>query len=141
VFSPRLVLTAATALAATGLLLAGCSAAAAPSTQTAKQACSVLSGDLASSATELSTAFSSIQTDPQGAETALAKFDASLKKSTTKVTNSKIKTAAANTSKAIDAMDSDLKSYIKDSSRTAGLQASATQVQNTFGKLGTLCTA
>ncbi len=142
--SPRTVLTGLTTLAVTGLLLAGCSAGAttsdtSESTQTTKQACKVLSGDLASSATELSTAFSAIKTDPNGAEAALAKFDATLKTSTGKVTNAKVKSAASATSKAIDAMDSDLKAYIADSTNTSGLAASSTQVQDTFGKLGTLC--
>jgi hypothetical protein len=141
VFSPRTALTAATALAVTGLLLAGCSAGASASAQTTKQACKVLSTDLTSSASQLASAFSEIQTDPKGAEAALAKFDASLKKAAAKVTNTKVKAAATATSKAVDNMDSDLKAYVKDSTDTAGLQASATKVQTTFTKLGTLCSA
>jgi len=141
VLSSRLALTAATALAVAGLLLTGCSAGAGASTQTVKQACKVLSTDLASSATDLSSAFSEIQSDPKGAEAALAKFDAALKKSTARVTNVKIKAAAAATSKAVDSMDSDLKDYVKDTSNTTGLEASSSKVQSTFTKLGSLCTA
>jgi hypothetical protein len=38
-------------------------------------------------------------------------------------------------------MDSDLKAYVKDHTDTDGLEASATKVQTTFTKLGSLCTA
>jgi hypothetical protein len=143
VLSSRLALTAATALAMTGLLLTGCSAGAgAPaSSQSVKQACKVLSTDLKSSATDLSSAFSEIQTNPAGAEAALAKFDSALKKSTAKVTNSTIKSAAAATSKAVDSMDTDLKAYVKDTTDTKNLAASSTKVQTTFTKLGSLCSA
>ncbi|MDP9027422.1 MAG: hypothetical protein M3N46_07665, partial [Actinomycetota bacterium] len=129
-FSPRTALTTATALVAAGLLLAGCSAGA--SAQTTTQACKALSTDLTSSATQLSAAFSSLQSDPKGAETALAKFGATLKAANAKVTNAKVKDAATATSKAVDSMDSDLKSYIKDSSATAALESSASKVQSTF---------
>jgi hypothetical protein len=139
VFSPRSALTTATALAMTGLLLAGCSAAANP--QSTTQACEVLANDLSSSASQLTSAFSEIQTDPKAAETALAKFGATLKKSSAKVTNAKIKAAAGATSAALDSMDTDLKTYIKDSTKTAALASSGAKVQNTVTKLGSLCTA
>jgi PBP1b-binding outer membrane lipoprotein LpoB len=138
-FSHRIVLTAATALAATALLLTGCSAGAG-SQQSTKQACKVLQTGIESSSTDLSTAFSNIQSDPAGAEKSLAKFDVALKAATAKVTNAKVKSAATKTTTAVDAMDSDLKKYVEDSSETAGLQKSATKVQTTFTTLGKLCT-
>ena len=139
-FSHRTVLTAGTSLAVAVLLLAGCSAGAGGQ-QTTKQACKVLSSDLTSSSSDLSSAFSNVQSDPAGAEKALAKFDVTLKASTAKVTNVKIKAAATATTKAVDKMDSDLKAYSKDSSDTSDLEASASEVQSTFTKLGALCTA
>ena len=138
-FSHRTVLTTATTIAVAALLLTGCSAGG--GAQTTKQACKVLSSDLTSSSSDLTSAFSNLQSDPSGAEKALAKFDVALKASTAKVTNTKIKNAAVATTKAVDKMDSDLKAYVKDSSDTSGLQASATEVQTTFTKLGKLCTA
>lgn len=140
-FVPRTVLTAAAAVAVTGLLLAGCSAGTTASTQSTTQACEVLASDLQSNASTLTTAFSNIQTDPKTAEAALAKFGAALKKSTGKVNNVKIKAAATAASNAVSSMDSDLKAYVKDKTDTAGLAASGSKVQTTITKLGTLCSA
>ena len=140
-FVPRTVLTAATAVALTGLLLAGCSTGPAASTQSTTQACEVLANDLQTNASGLTSAFTNIETDPKAAEAALVKFGATLKKSTGKVTNRKVKAAATAASTAIASMDSDLKAYIKDKTDTAGLAASGAKVQTTITKLGSLCTA
>ncbi len=122
------------------MILTGCTASA-PAAQTSKQGCKVLEGDLTSSASALTTAFSSLQSDPKGAEQALAKFDTALTASTAKVTNAKVKAAATATVKAIGALDSGLKAYIKDSSNTKALTSAAQDVQTTFNKLGTICTS
>ena len=140
-FVPRTVLTAATAVAVTGLLLAGCSAGPAASSQSTTRACEVLANDLQANASGLTSAFTNIQTDPKAAEVALAKFGAALKKSTAKVTNVKIKAAATAASTAVSSMDSDLKAYITDPTDTTGLSASGVKVQTTITKLGTLCSA
>ena len=140
-FVPRTALPAATVVAVIGLLLAGCSAGAAASTQSPTQACEVLAGDLETNASGLTSAFSTIETDPKAAEAALAKFGSALKKSTAKVTNVKVKAAATAASQAISSMDTDLKAYIKDKTDTAGLAVSGSKVQTTITKLGTLCTA
>ena len=137
---PTAIPTAIATLAVAVLLLTGCSAGAgAP--QTAKQACAVLETDLISSSSGLSSAFSTLQSDPQGAETALAKFSKALTSSADKVTNAQVKAAVTATTKSVDAMDVDLKDYVKDTSHTAKLESSATKVQTTFSKLGGLCTA
>jgi len=134
------ILTAIATLAVAVILLTGCSAdARAP--QTARQACKVLETDLISSSSGLSSAFSTLQSDPQGAETALAKFDKALTSSAGKVTNAQVKAAVTATTKSVAAMDVDLMDYIKDTSHTANLESSATKVQTTFSTLAGLCTA
>ncbi len=133
------VLTTGTVLALTALIFTGCTGSSA-SSQSTKQACKVLETDLQSAATSLTSAFDQMQSDPEGAETALAKFDTQLKASTAKVTNTKVKTAANATIKAVDSLDSGLKAYITDSSNTTQLESGAKDVQTTFTKLGSICT-
>lgn len=137
--SPHTLVSVAAALAVAGLLLTGC--ASAGGTQSTAQACKILETDLTSASSDLSTAFSTLQSDPSGAEKGLVTFENALKKSTAKVTNTKVRAKADATVTSITAMDDDLKVYIADTTKTAGLEKSATKVQSTFTALGKSCTA
>jgi hypothetical protein len=135
--SQRTLLSTAAVLAVAAALLTGCSAGA----QTTAQACKSIESDVSSASTQLSSAFSNIQSDPKAAEVALAKFDTRLKTANKKITNAGIKAKVAATTKALDTMDSDLKAYVVDPSDTTALQSSSEKVQTAFTSLGKTCDA
>jgi hypothetical protein len=136
-FASRTRVSAVVTIAMTGLLLSGCAGAA----QSQKQACGSLDKDLSSAASELSSSFNKVQSDPKGAEKSLAQFDDALKTASAKLSNATIKSATSATITAVDKMDAALKGYITDSSQVSDLETAATGVQKTFAKLGALCTA
>jgi hypothetical protein len=139
----RTVVSTLGLLAVSGLILTGC-AGLPGGPQSKAQACKSLEADISGASSTLSSAISTISSDPAEGEKALKAFNVKLSASVAKVTNSDVKKAGKSAVDSLDAFDADLAKYAADKTDTSAidaLQKDSNKLQTAFNKLATTCKA